>query len=349
MAFVSEIHYRDDVATSSGVPHYVEVAVSPDDLGRLPQFELIAYAADGSIAQTFSLSDYAGVVDPVTGWTIFQLPVRLVADPAPGQIGGIAFVDFGQDQVLKSFYALEGSNMPATATEGPAAGYFPIPLFSGSGETIQFDAYGNQSDGPMTQGAAPICLTQGTLIETPDGARPIETLHVGDLVTTWDNGDQPIRMIHSRRISGAEYAGDRRLWPIRISSGALGFGLPERDLWVSPQHKMLYCHIRIPLMFGEDAVFVQAKSLAASFDRVHVDSSRTSVTYFHLVFDRHEVIFAEGAATESLHPGPEAIAGLIADAREELYSIFPQLRMGEARDPADFLTLRSWELRTAVA
>ena len=201
----------------------------------------------------------------------------------------------------------------------------------------------------MTESAPVICLTEGCLIATPGGETLIEDLEVGQLVETLSNGAQPIRMIYSRTLSGVDYRDDRRLWPVRIGQGALGFGLPRRDLWVSPQHRMVFRHIRIPLMFGEEAVFVKAKSLCAAFDNVRVDASRRAVTYFHLVFDRHEILFAEGAATESFHPGPAGIAALDPEAREELFAIFPELAVGGTRTEADLITLKSWELMSAVA
>jgi len=45
-----------------------------------------------------------------------------------------------------------------------------------------------------------------------------------------------------------------------------------------------------------------------------------------MLFDTHEVIYANGAATESFHPGQEGIAGVDDAAREELFAIFPELR-----------------------
>jgi hypothetical protein len=96
-------------------------------------------------------------------------------------------------------------------------------------------------------------------------------------------------------------------------------------------------------------VLVRAKSLAEELPGVLVDAERKAVTYFHLVFDAHEIIHAEGAATESFHPGAEEIAALDEEARSELHTIFPELRLGARREEADYLTLRSWELLAAVA
>jgi hypothetical protein len=64
--------------------------------------------------------------------------------------------------------------------------------------------------------------------------------------------------------------------------------------------------------------------MAAAFEDVFVDSSLSEVTYFHLVFDRHEVIFAEGAATESFHPGEEGVLNLSSEARTELFTLWNQ-------------------------
>ncbi len=105
---------------------------------------------------------------------------------------------------------------------------------------------------------------------------------------------------------------------------------------------MLFHGYRAELLFGESEVLVTARHLVDGIDVVR--QSGGQVTYLHLMFDQHEVIFANGAATESFHPGQEAIAGVDAQARDELFSIFPELRS----DPAQFgptarLCLRQFE------
>jgi len=50
------------------------------------------------------------------------------------------------------------------------------------------------------------------------------------------------------------------------------------------------------------------------------------VTYVHFLLDRHEIVFAEGATTESFHPGTQGFDALADPAREELFAIFPELR-----------------------
>ena len=69
---------------------------------------------------------------------------------------------------------------------------------------------------------------------------------------------------------------------------------------------------------------LSAKSMAAAFEDVFVESSLSEATYFHLVFDRHEVIFAEGAATESFHRGEEGVLNLSSEAQTELFTLWNQ-------------------------
>lgn len=352
MAFLSEIHYRNTIANRTGVAEYVEISVAPADMGRLSDFTVATYQTDGTVREQFNLADIPSVLDPDTGWFVFQITTR-VTDPnhltGSNEAEAVAFLDAAAAPPLQTFVDIGGGISEITAIEGPALGATSVNIPSSNGQSIQFDVYGNRVDGDISEGSSVICLTAGTLIETIHGPVPVEELEIDDMIVTFDHGPQPIRMIHQRRIAGDELRMNRKLWPVCIQKGALGFGLPMRNLHVSPQHRMLYQHIRVPLMFGEDAVFVRAKSLAASFEEVYVDSSAHEVTYFHLVFDKHEVIFAEGAPTESFHPGPEGIAALDAEAREELFTVFPHLRFHNASHTAGYRTLRSWELMAIVA
>ena len=162
-----------------------------------------------------------------------------------------------------------------------------------------------------------ICFTPGTLIATPMGARDIATLRIGDLVVTRDHGLQPIRWIQQRTVEAHD-----RFAPIRIRPGVVT-GL-ERDLIVSPQHRMLFQGYRAELLFGESEVLVAAKHLVDGLS-VTRDIGGT-VTYIHMMFDQHEVVYAEGAATESFHPGALGLDAIHDAARAELFAIFPGLR-----------------------
>lgn len=159
------------------------------------------------------------------------------------------------------------------------------------------------------------CFLEGTLIETVNGPRAIEDLQLGDLIPTMDSGDQPIRWVASSRIVGNPKAA-----PIRIEAGALG---NTRDLYVSPQHRILLTGWRAELYMGEDEVLVPAIQLVN--DQTIRQVQQDSFTYYHLLFDTHELIYAAGIASESFHPGEKAIGSMAEDARDELLAIFPQL------------------------
>ena len=77
-------------------------------------------------------------------------------------------------------------------------------------------------------------------------------------------------------------------------------------------------------MFGQDKVLDAAIKLTVLPD-VYVDEGADDIEYVHLLFDKHPIIFAECAPTESLFPGPEAMKVLPKDALEEMQALFPQL------------------------
>lgn len=176
-----------------------------------------------------------------------------------------------------------------------------------------------------------VCFTRGTLIDCADGPRAVETLRIGDLVHTLDNGLQPIRWIASRRLA-AELVTQPRLRPIRIRKGALGQGMPAADLLVSPQHRILVRSGIAQRMFGAAEVLVAAKQLL-ELEGVEI-AQVDSVEYVHFAFDRHEIVTANGAQSESLYPGPQALKSLGRAAREELRAIFPQLLDAAEPPPA---------------
>ncbi|MFN4171780.1 MAG: Hint domain-containing protein [Pseudorhodobacter sp.] len=158
------------------------------------------------------------------------------------------------------------------------------------------------------------CFVAGTLIETDRGQRRIEDLRPGDLVMTRDNGLQPLRWIGQTTVPGlGEHAS------IRFMAGAMG---NDRALEISPNHRMLVEGWKAELYFGEEEVLVAAKHLVNGDTILRVP--RAEVTYLHLLFARHEVIFAEGAAAESLHPGDLILKGEGQTAREIL-ALFPEL------------------------
>lgn len=68
-----------------------------------------------------------------------------------------------------------------------------------------------------------------------------------------------------------------------------------------------------------------AKQLCA-LDGIAAADDLSEVEYIHLLFDRHEVVISNGAASESLYPGTEAMKALGPATVAELYALFPELR-----------------------
>ncbi|KIN72244.1 cadherin-like domain-containing protein [Sulfitobacter guttiformis] len=168
-----------------------------------------------------------------------------------------------------------------------------------------------------------ICFTPGTLIATPKGERKVEELQVGDRVITRDNGMQEIRWVGRREMSGEELAAKEHLRPVLIREGALGKGLPERDMMVSPQHRVLIANDKTALYFEEREVLVAAKHLTdmEGIDVVEVSST----SYIHIMFEAHEVILSDGIWTESFQPGDQSLVGIGNAARDEILELFPEL------------------------
>lgn len=202
------------------------------------------------------------------------------------------------------------------------------------------DNLGNIDVGFVTLTQIP-CFVAGTRIRTPEGQRPVETLQPGDLVETLDRGPQPLRWIGQRRVpaTGA-------LAPVAIRANAFG---AHGRLMVSPQHRILVRDAMAELLFGEGDVLVAAKDLVDGRAVRRIEGGE--VTYVHLLFDRHEVVFSEGLATESFLPGPQTTRQFAADTLAEIAAIFPELdpATGRGYSPAARRALKPHETRVLFA
>lgn len=176
------------------------------------------------------------------------------------------------------------------------------------------------------------CFTPGARILTAEGSRPVETLRPGDLIVTADHGLQPLLWIGGRALQLDEMHRTPGLRPIRIAAGALGAGMPERDLIVSPQHRVLIRSRIAARIGGAPELLVAAKHLLG-LPGIAALPAPAPVRYLHLLLSRHEVIFADGAATETLLTGAQAMQGLTRIARAEIRAIFSTRMPLEAARP----------------
>lgn len=178
------------------------------------------------------------------------------------------------------------------------------------------------------------CFAAGVRIDTADGPCPVHEIEEESLVHTLDNGLQPVRRVLSKKVEGTG-----SLAPVVFRAGALG---NKRDLVVSPHHRILLSGWRAELLVGSLEVLASARDLVNGDTVFRLPVAE--VEYVHLLFDRHEVIFAEGVATESYHPllGHTAEDG--HDTLAELMRLFPALEAeAQGFGPAARPTLTSGE------
>ena len=159
------------------------------------------------------------------------------------------------------------------------------------------------------------CLVEGTLVETDKGPVAVQDLSEGDMIRTADNGFKPLLWVGSRTVEGT---GENA--PVRFKAGTLD---AEKDLRVSPLHRMIVDGPEVGLYFDTEEVLVPAKFLTNG-DTVYSDPCG-EVTYYHIMFETHEVVFANGARTESFNPGLQGIGAFAEETRAEILRLFPEL------------------------
>lgn len=186
---------------------------------------------------------------------------------------------------------------------------------------------------PTAEGATPpgvMCFIPGTEIRTPDGARRVEDLRVGDRIQTKDNGPQAIAWIGGQNISGARLQAMPHLRPVRLRAGGLCEGEPDADLFVSPDHRLLLRGRVARTLFSTEEVFVSARDLINDCT-VTVDRACREVHYVHLLLERHEVVWANGVECESFHPEGTSLDRLDPEQRAALLAAFPGVIDNPAR------------------
>ena len=188
-----------------------------------------------------------------------------------------------------------------------------------------------------------ICFAPGTQIATMRGEISAQNLKEGDKILTRDNGMQTLAWVGKRKLYAQELAIRPEFNPIYIKAGALGDNVPERDLVVSPNHRMLISSRVSDYLFGEREVLVAAKYLTGLDGVEQVPS--TGVEYIHLMFENHEIILADGAWTESFQPGDHSLKGIKSEQHAEIIALFPELETlaGQNKYGAARLSLKKHE------
>jgi Hint domain len=189
----------------------------------------------------------------------------------------------------------------------------------------------------------PPCYCRGTLIHTERGEVRVEDLAIGDMVVTVSGEAKPIKWIGRRSYAGPFIAGNPEVLPIVVRASALAPEIPARDLWLSPGHALVL-----------DGVLVRATHLVNGMTIQQADAV-DQVDYFHIEFEAHEVILAEGAPAESyvecdnrqgFHNAHEFAALYPDDARAPFSYCLPRVEAGMAELAA--IRARLFERATAL-
>ena len=310
--YISEFNYYGDSNLE-----FIEVALpqgtDPSD------YTVTIYDYNGNVVNSFSLGTS---VATIAGQDVYLIdsssPGFPTADPT-GNLYPDDAISLDDGTSVVQFISYWGNTV--TATEGPANGLTSTDVGTiTTGESLQSDNggtsyYEQSTDNP---GSIPACYAPGTLIETVDGPRAVEQLMVGDLVLDETGKPHPIRWIWSGT-EALEPDNDSKA-PVLISQGALGPGCPARDLIVSGQHRILLNNQDVYDLL-QSAVFFPAKALTV-LPGIRFMLGKRVIEWWHFACDRHLVITAEGALSESLLLGPMVVRSLNHRQRLQVTRVF---------------------------
>lgn len=146
------------------------------------------------------------------------------------------------------------------------------------------------------------CFVTGTRIATPDGERRIEDLEPGDAVLCDDGKMAPVRWTGRKRICPQRLSQMPHLRPVRIARGALGHGLPERDLLISACCTTMVRPSVHALASGDPEILLRIRDLLG-MPGVRLDENCDRVEYAYFGLGRESTFFAEGVPFEALFIG----------------------------------------------
>uniref|UniRef100_UPI00263940EA Hint domain-containing protein n=1 Tax=Acidocella sp. TaxID=50710 RepID=UPI00263940EA len=193
-------------------------------------------------------------------------------------LGGANFALSGSADVLTESYS--GGVLTVTDTTSHATVAVNVSLTAGDAASL---IHVTDNTGALV---ITLCFYPGTALATPEGTILVEDIKPGDMLMT-ANGAKPVRWIGQSHIH-TRFADPLRSLPIRIRQGALGDGLPQRDLLLSPDHAI---HV--------DGILVQASALVNGSSIIRDYDVPESFTYYHVELDSHELLLAEGVDAES--------------------------------------------------
>jgi hypothetical protein len=224
---------------------------------------------------------------------------------------------------------LHASVRPTRASQTQlSAGVTARSLRRGQGHDAEIAPASRPGLAPLQVAPAPerplAALGQGTRIKTIDGEKPVETLVPGDLVMTLDNGFQPLRWIGHTGCAPSEQQMRPALGAVKIRAGALGVALPAQDVTVSAGYRVLVQSRFAERLWGCKEVLIAAGDLVG-LTGVTRSSATAALDYWQLLFDQHQIIWANGMQAESLFAGPDPDGPLARETRADIARTCPAL------------------------
>ncbi|RKF16112.1 hypothetical protein D6850_00640 [Roseovarius spongiae] len=183
-------------------------------------------------------------------------------------------------------------------------------------------------------GLTPVCFCAGTRIATPRGEVLVEDLAAGDLVLDMFGDAHAIRWIGNGCVDiDAALPGTRdKMRPVCIPTGALGHGMPDADLYLSQQHRVLIDDPAAEMLFAANKVLVPAKALVGA--GAHIDYDAAQVTYYHILCEEHVILMANGQPCESLLLASEAQRNLLPEQMAEIELLLDDVAPNGPPEPA---------------
>lgn len=216
---------------------------------------------------SFTITERADDADGINGSTGFGNQVDFIAGVGPS-------IDL-------AFVALTDAGDPILSGPGPSG-------------TLSILYSNDPSLGPTVDLASGptiflYCFASDTRIATDRGDMAVQSLVIGDTVTTAEGRCVPVKWIGRQTIS-TRFGPAERLMPVRVRAGALGDGLPLRDLTLTADHALLI-----------DGLLVNAGALVNGSSIAYVPLSEMGETYtvYHVETENHDIILAEGAPSET--------------------------------------------------
>jgi len=213
---------------------------------------------------------------------------------------------------------ITGDNKPAKLSiafyEGLGGPYRPIILGSDGKYYLLSNSYipgPPYNDGTFDDAANfTYCYLKDTLILTPEGKKKIQELNINDEILNHDQKSIKIKWI-GKQIINPVFAKLNKELPIKISANAIDINIPERDLFLSPDHSIFL-----------EGLMINAKALVNGHTIYQVSEWKDDVEYYHIMTENHEIIYSEGVPSETLHLNDEIQLNKFINAYE-LKEAFP--------------------------